>query len=341
MEELLVKEGLNDLPSVIKKSLIYISKYSIRFKDWFEWNSLKIRAKYNGAVTIEDKNDVTAELFCIAEILKSDFMEDAIYEPFGTERRAPDFKAIISSQILYIEVRRIRKSVIEYQRDEFLNIFASKVKEIRKNYGISIECNNLQIQGINENEKYSALILNIDNIKQYIDEKLNGLSETHEEWHNVDISLEEFADNFSINVAKVPIEKQDGKVHFYGGLYDIPYTGGEFRKFGDIIFDKIHQLVHGNMNIFFILADNDCHEFEDLLDSIHSINELIVDDDDEYFCGKDFNGKEDFLNQSRKLSGIIFNNKTNENKLWINNNAITALSNEIKEFVQSLNCNNI
>lgn len=46
--------------------------------------------------------------------------------------------------------------------------------------------------------------------------------------------------------------------------------------------------------------------------------------------------QEDFLNQSRKLNAIIFNIKTNENKFWINNSAITVLSNQIKEFVQNL-----
>jgi hypothetical protein len=91
------------------------------------------------------------------------------------------------------------------------------------------------------------------------------------------------------------------------------------------------------MNVIYVLADNECHEFEDLLDSIYSINELIIEQNESFFHAKGFDGKEDFLTKSKNLGGIIFDNRTNEKKLWINSNANVLLSEEIKEFVRSLN----
>lgn len=52
---------------------------------------------------------------------------------------------------------------------------------------------------------------------------------------------------------------------------------------------------------------------------------------------KGFDGKEEFLTKSMNLGGIILDNKTQEKKLWINNNATVLLSKEIREFVHSLN----
>lgn len=92
MQLLLEQEGLINLPDDIKRELVYISNDSPRFKDWFQENMAKIKSKYRGAITVDDKKDITAEMICVAEMLKSYNLEDVIYEPFGTEQRAPDFR---------------------------------------------------------------------------------------------------------------------------------------------------------------------------------------------------------------------------------------------------------
>lgn len=192
---------------------------------------------------------------------------------------------------MYIEVKRIRKSEIENRRDEFLQSFTSMLREIRQNYGILTDCNELKIDELNENQIYLRLLNELNNIKEDIEEQLDKITRMNSEWSSIDISLERFAENFSISVVKIPPEKQDGKVHYYGGLYNIPYTGMEYRKFGDIVFDKIHQLIPGSMNVLFVLADNECHEFDDLLDSIQSIKELIIEENEEFFCKRALMGK--------------------------------------------------
>lgn len=118
------------------------------------------------------------------------------------------------------------------------------------------------------------LIERLDEITTYIDAQLSLLPVHLEE--SIELSLDHYADWFNIMVSSIPSERRGNyKIRNYGGLIAVPFTGNVYRKSGDIIYEKSHQLHEGKTNIIFIYADNDTHEEYDLFDSIFSINDLV------------------------------------------------------------------
>lgn len=318
---------LSILADDIKEDLLYIDTISKKFKHWFVNNQKKIVSKLDNAEENEDMYDVISELICAANILAYDGVSELIYEPNHQLQRSPDFKAILINEDVYFEVKRIRRNSAEEKRDQFVSLFWEKVKtKIHKNFGLA-----LMMDSIESEKDFQQLIDRIDEIINYLQRALSDLSENNNE--NIEVSLDEIVEGFGINVYCIPDNKRNNsKVRNYGGVLRIPYTDKEFRKFGDIIFNKTQQLVDGEKNVFFIHADNNTHEELDFFDSISSINELINKNNIQMFKNKGYKSIKDFLNKSKKISVIILMDRSQRCKLWINEDSEKSLSEELKKY---------
>lgn len=327
MEQIIQNNSyLNGLSDIFKRILVNLSGESPRFTQWFRNNHSKIISKFRGARDIEDQHDVLTELRCAAFLLSFDVVTDIIYEPFHQVQQSPDFKAVLSdSSEIYFEVRRIRKNLAEVKRDQFESKFWEKVRtNIHRNFGLS-----LMIDSIESADVFQSLIDRLDEIITFIDIQLSKLPEDMDD--PIELSLDIFADELKIGVSSVPLERrQFNEIRNYGGTFTIPYSGNEYRKFGDIIFEKTHQLLDGESNIIFVFADNDTHEAYDLIDSIASINDLIRGSNVSIIQGKGYVTIEDFLVKSKRISGILLLTKDKDRLLWINQGSEHPVKEELK-----------
>ncbi len=321
---------LNTLSDRVKKLLVHIDKSSPRFKQWFLNNQTKIISKLRGAREEEDIYDVITELRCAAFLLSFDEVIDLIYEPLLQLQQSPDFNAIlINTGNIYFEVRRIRRTFAEAKRDQFKQLFWEKVKtNIHRNFGIG-----LTINSIKNVQVFQELIDRIDEIITFIDSYLSELSQDIEE--SIELLLDNYADGLKINISSIPPHRFNNEIRNYGGSFTVPYSGNEYKKFGDIIFEKMYQLLDGEKNVIFIYADNDTHEEYDLMDSITSINDLITEDNEAFVQDKGYASINDFLVKSKRISGILLLTQRHESKLWLNMGSEQPLGEEIKNIFES------
>ncbi|MDD4753238.1 MAG: hypothetical protein PHT78_08340 [Desulfitobacteriaceae bacterium] len=318
MEEIIagdpVFQGLDDN---IKRHLVGIAPNNTKFKEWFLANIDKIRGKIRPLRNNEDILDVIAELRTAAKIWTSDDVNEVIYEPLGTETRCPDFKiSLDNGESLYIEVKRVRRTPTEARRDDFIELFKDEIKRIELNFGVSMFCHELVIPGYDEIQIYEELINRMEEIIGSIREILVQLNEDDGKFTT--FFLSDYANNLRVDICTIPYENRNNRIHYYGGLENNPMTGRELYKFGDIICEKIPQLLANENNIIFIVIDNDSHEYEDLLDGVASINQLITERDDTFFANKGLISAEHFLNESRKLSAVFVLSRPGRGKLWEN-----------------------
>lgn len=316
---------LSALSDKVKNLLIKLGRDSIRFAPWFLNNQTKILSKLRGAKTEEDLYDVLSELRCASFLLTLSEVTELHYEPLHQVQRSPDFKVITKTDgEVYFEVRRIRKNLSEFKRDEFTELFWIKAKQnIRRNFGLS-----LNTSAIEEAELFEQLIRKIDEIISHIDSVLSELSEDIEE--SIELTLDEFADGLKINISSIPEERRIyNEIRKYGVLFKTPYSGNEDRKFGDIIFEKTRQLLEGEKNVIFIYADNETHEVYDMMDSIHLINQLLREANEEIIQKKGYVSVKDFLIKSQRISGIFLLTSDQERHYWNNRNSLLTIDHKL------------
>jgi len=322
LEDIIIRTPyLSALSDKVKNLLIKLGKDSIRFAPWFLSNQNKILSKLRGAKTEEDLYDVLTELRCASFLLTLSEVTDLQYEPLHQVQQSPDFKVITETDgEAYFEVRRIRKNLTEFKRDEFTELFWMKTKQnIRKNFGLS-----LNTSAIEEAELFEQLIQKIDEIISYIDSVLSELSEDIEK--PINFTLDRFADGLEIYISSIPKERRIyNEIRKYGGLFRTPYSGNEDRKFGDIIFEKTRQLLEGEKNVIFIYADNETHEVYDMMDSILLINQLVREASEEIIQKKGYASVNDFLIKSQRISGIFLLTSDQERHYWNNKNSLRPI----------------
>lgn len=328
-----MKQNIRNKYDFFPKEIKALLNQQTKFDSWVDTNITKIKKRYN-STSSDDLEDINSELTCAFNLLESSELKELEYEPCFFNRRSPDFKATISNQILYIEVKRIRISKTENAQEKFINTLSSRLKKINQNYGISIHCSRLRYGNLDEKEIYLKLLSNIDNITNYIQTKLSKLSYEKNNDSDIKIDLQNFADNFYIIVSGISIQHQDGKVHLLLQSYNIPYSNKEFRKFADLIFYNLPQLIEKQMNIFYITADNNSFEIEDFKQALNEISKR----DDDFFTKKHYKNRDLFINEFKKLSGVFFDNRFDKRKFWFNPTAYKTISIEVKNFLTNLNC---
>ncbi|MEW6067519.1 MAG: hypothetical protein AB1610_04425 [Nitrospirota bacterium] len=145
------------------------------------------------------------------------------------------------------------------------------------------------------------------------------------------------------------LSKPSGKItrdetSYHVGSSPIFYSQKEYRKFGDVIVKSLHQMLPNMINVLVIGSNSSTHEENDLFKSIYSINRLLRTGDEGFFIDKSLCGKQDFLNQSKRLSGILFRNNwiglnavKDRNLLWCNEQADQQIPEPIKEYLRTMN----
>ncbi|MFC4778142.1 hypothetical protein ACFO9Q_15175 [Paenibacillus sp. GCM10023252] len=317
---------LSRQPDTIKSLLVHFGTGATRFRQWFLDNQTKIISKLRGARGEEDLYDVITELRCASFLLALDEVIELQYEPFHQTQRSPDFRARTRTNgDVYFEVRRIRRTSAEVKREQFINLFWGKAKSnIRRNFGLGLDTSS-----IDRSDQFEVLIQRIEEIIVRIDSFLSELPEEFEE--PMEILLDEFVNGLKVYISSIPEYRRiHNEIRNYGGLFATPFSGNEYKKFGDIIFEKTHQLLDGEKNVIFIYADNETHESYDMMDSIASINQLIREANESIVKDKGYESINDFLAKSRRISGMLLLTNTQERKFWINRNSEHLINEELK-----------
>lgn len=324
---------LSTLSDEVKRLLFRFGTNSARFTQWFLINETKIVSKFRGSRGVEDIHDVLTELRCASFLLSFNKIIELQYEPLHQTQQSPDFKAITSIEgDIYFEVRRIRKTPAESNRDQFIELFWEKVKtNIHRNFGLSLDTSSIE-----RTEHFQELIQKIDEIIAYIDSYLSKLIEDMKEPVELELSLGNFDEVLGVLISSIPEQRRvNNEIRNYGGLFKTPYSGNEYKKFGDIIFEKTHQLIDGEKNVIFVYADNDTHESYEMMDSIASINDLIREADEKIIRKKGYESINDFLAKSRRISGIFLLTKSQERKFWINRGSEHPINDDFKSIFES------
>lgn len=314
---------------------------SSRFLAFIENHKEKVRSKLAKAKSADAKKDVLFELNVAYLLLSNDGLEIE-YEKYGAgEERAPDYCVTIGREAFNVEVTRVHEKSISNQYNDCINSIAKEVIIIPSELSFSINwvtCSPDEwLVSILEESK--DLVINF--VKEKIKNDAKDIAPGEGKEYVIPIS--DFRRNLHLHLSK-PFSKNDTtKTSHNPGSRPIFYTRKEYKKIGDIIFDKLGQMIPNMINILLISADNTTFENEDLPETIASINQLISKNDNQFFIGKKFQGTEDFLNQAKKLSAILFRSgfisreSRNRNYLWQNSNAEKQLPNSIAQLLENLN----
>jgi hypothetical protein len=98
-------------------------------------------------------------------------------------------------------------------------------------------------------------------------------------------------------------------------------------------------------NILVVNSNSYSHDDFDLEEAINSIKDLLTKRDDSFFIDKGFSNTEEFRQKFRKLSGILFRSSwisvdrtEKRNYLWVNEDAINEIPQEISDYLVQMDC---
>jgi predicted RNase H-like HicB family nuclease len=309
------------------------SKNCDRFEGFVVCYHNKIIKKIKGAKTKEDSSDVFAELF-VSYLLLLDKRIEVEYEKRSVKSRGPDLSVIFDQSIQFnVEVARVRRAETDARFDGCLAQLNRRVNAGPSNLEFRIR---LEILAISE-PMLQRLEQSIEEVAQFIEdtietEESNLLSDTEHYY-----PIPGFEDALTLVLFKHPFESEPGETAF-SFLSPIAYTQKEHYKFGDIIVNKLGQLIPRMINVIFIISDSNTHEPEDLAKGIRSFFRALNQGDEGVTKKvlKVFDSIEDFNAQMEKLSGIVFRSKwkehTDPNVLWCNSQASDPIPEAMKVF---------
>lgn len=308
-----------------------------RFRGFLCTYKDKIRSKVRCAKSDEDLEDIRFELE-VAYLFLLDNRFELEYEKYGTgKNRAPDFYAIYDKSIFFnVEARRIRESQLGTRINICFQGIEAEVRKISSDICVQIRTNTIDADPnlVGRLESSKKIIKFIEKVIQIEKNKLAYDS-------TCEYPLDGFEDVFTLVLTR-PSGKVD-KIHtsYYPASVPIFYTQEEYRKFGDIVCEKLGQMQPNMINVLIVGSISSTHEREDMLHAIDSINDLLLKNDDNFFIRKGFKSAEDFIDQMKNLSAILFrpiwiNNSNYRNLLWPNENADFQLSEDIINFLRSM-----
>ena len=309
-----------------------------RFKNFSYHNRDKIRSKIRGTKTNEDLEDLSFELE-VAYLLLLDERFELEYEKYGTgENRAPDFLAIYKKSIFFnVEVRRIRKPELGTRIDSCFQEIGDKVRKIPSDICVQIWTNTFDADPdlVSRLESSKEKIINF--VEKVIEIEKNKLAYDS----TCEYPLDGFEDEFVFALTR-PSGKVD-KTHtsYYPASVPIFYTQKEYYKFGDIVCEKLGQMLPNMINMLIVGSNSSAHEREDLPRAIDSINDLLLKNDEKFFIQKGFHGRNDFIEQMKNLSAILFRSNWiggvgDRNLLWLNEQASQKIPEEITEYLRMM-----
>ncbi|MBM4055649.1 MAG: hypothetical protein FJ264_13510 [Planctomycetes bacterium] len=318
----------------------HISNYLIgwlstcpKFRTFLTTHKDKIRSKIKRANTDEDLEDIRFELevaYLFLLNLNNDI--ELEYEKYGTRNsRSPDFSIVFKQTLNFnVEVKRIRETDPGIRLKNILKVIEDRIRKIPSGLSVSIN-----VRCLCHNKDFiDTLETSLEQLISYIRNTIKAEEHKLDYGALAEFSIPGFQDELILELSK-PLSKYD-KEHtsYHNGLMPIFYTQKEHYKFGDTVFEKLGQMLPDIANLLIIGSDSSTHEKEDLLKEIRIVNELVNQENDDFFIQKGFEGVKDFNTQMKNLSAILFrsiwiNNSDQRNLLWINENANFELPKDI------------
>jgi len=276
----------------------------------------------------------------VAHLLLLNTRFDIEYEKDKKNGKSQDlFVTFENIHKFFIEIKHVRMNEYEILFDKFIEEISSEIKSLPFKIYFSIESNFYNydrhlLERINSNK---ANI--VEFIKKTISDKYNSLTPGElneyqilgfENEINLLLSKPEYDTDIINPTVLVPNRR-------------ISYTQKEFRKFGDIIFEKIEQIKENNANLILIYSDSTTHFKVDLFRAVNNIRKAIDHNDMDFFKKKKTTISS-FVNKYKFLSGIIIISKLkfpskHENLLWLNDYFDTRfirIPNSALEYLQSM-----
>ena len=311
-----------------------------RFKEFIYRYKDKIRAKVRGAATRDDLEDIIHELE-IPYLLLLDNRFEVEYEKYGLAIPAPDYFVRFEQSVeLNVEVKRIREASLGNRFDNWYQEIKQRIREIPSDIGVMIDIVDLDPSL----DLMHRLEASMEAIVQFIRVKISEKEESLPYEGSCKFLVPGFEDEdseVSVELFRFSQKARINRTSLYGGLMPIFTTGKEYRKFGDAIFDKLRQMVPGKINILVIISTSTTHDRWHLNDSIYSINNILKKNDSNFFVQKGFQGKEDFLEQAKILSAVLFRStwagqQEDRNTLWCNDQTDLKVPEKIKQYLKRM-----
>jgi hypothetical protein len=309
---------------------------SERFEAFAVRNKDKIRKKARTAKTDDDLKDIKFELQA-PFLLLSDSRFTVEYEKYGA---GPDFTATFEGLLNFnVEVKRIRESKDGALFEKCVDDITRRIEAIPSKLAFWLDApeleSNLDLSGRLQRSK--------EEIVSFIANRIHSEEEQITPDSPREYPIPGFEGELVLELTK-PVNKRDSGTSYHGGTRPIFYTQTEYRKFGDVILDSLRQLMPDMINVLFIGSNSSTHEDRDILMALDAINKNLRWREENFFTRRGFTDKQDFLRQSRKISGILFRSiwvsstdqDRDRNFLWLNPGANYSIPEEICKYLREM-----
>lgn len=310
---------------------------SRRFGSFVEEYKDKVRKKVTKAQKGKGNNeeamkDVLYELQVAYLMLRCDQFTKVEYEKYGTgKHRSPDFTVTFETGVIFnVEVKRIREGTSEIRLATWKRQMQSHVSAIPSSLALSVHI--LRDRLDDSDDWLNRLEKETPDIIQYI----KATSAIHEEKEDIPAGKNShphpvpgFEGEVEI-VFRKPPQKSTSTLDWYGGEFPVFNTCRDYKKFSDKIVDSLGQMMPDMINVLVINTSSNTHGYLDFVKAIKKLAEMTASGKDDFFTQKDFLSVDDFLNQTGKLSGVLFisawvpaqvNGFGELDKLWLNTEA--------------------
>ncbi len=310
------------------------------FRDFCYRYRTKIRRKVRKARGDEALKDVGYELE-IALLVLLDGRCLVEYEKYGSNNAGPDFSATLDLVEFNLEVKRLREATLGIRFDDWTSEIRQRIQTIPSSLVVSFSIPTWD----HALDLVPRLEAALDDVYGYIESIIHARREQMTIDAIEEYPIPGFIDELELQISN-PASRQGQVLTAYTTYWKpIFYTQKELRNIGDTIFDKLHQMIPNSINVLVISATSSTHERENLIEAINSINGQISQHNEEFFKKKGFVRIQDFLDQVRNLSGILFKSSWVDSKgnptnlLWCNERADRTISENIAAFLSQLGIN--
>lgn len=320
-----------------KLALKHWLETSEKYRTFIHEHKDKVRKKFRNSETDEDLEDVLFEL----EIPYLFSLDDNFlikYEKLvNVKGRSPDFTIQkIGGSEFNVETKRIRETSISQLYKEIINEIIQPIQKTPSSLGFSLDVVN-----------FSCLKDSAGTVTEQILNLIKQEEPNIPHDKEIEFTIGEFPNELKVTLSKPSGKKDQERTSYYGGICPLFYTGKEYRKLGDAIFEKLGQCILGMINVLVITTNSSTHEPEDVREALQSINDLLIQGGDDFFRKNShlkrlgITGANDFLERRKNLSCIVFkstwvSSQKNYNPVWLNTNADHMISEDLIEYMKKM-----
>jgi 3-dehydroquinate dehydratase len=337
----LVKHILGNKQHFMADVLVSWLLTSDRFTKFAYFYRDKIRKRIFEATNDEGLNDLMSELE-VAYLLLLDERFEVEYEKNKNNiATSSDYIATFEQATTFaLEVTSIHEHKTGSRYEEILREISDRVQKIPSNLAFSLSFNDFEADPeiVNKIEHSKEKIIRYIENTVCNDEMsllLDGVRE---------YPIPGFKDELVLILSKSSGKIAPDETSYHCESRPVFYTLKEYRKFGDAILDKLHQICPNIINVLVLSPNSTTHEKKHLFQAIYSINKLVSNGDENFFIAKKFRGISDFFDKWKKLSGILFRDNWIDvrgikarNTLLCNKQADRQIPEPIAEYLRQMN----